>query len=297
MSGVVFINGEYVAAEDARLPMFDMGFLHSDAVMDVTSAWRGYIFKLDAHLARFARSCAGFRLKNPYTDEETAHILAECVRRAGLSDAYVHMHVTRGEYPAGSRDPRLCANRFGAYAVPYIWLWGEQKCRNGASLFISDIERISSKAVNQRFKNFHWADLIQSQFDAFDRGYDDSVLCGPDGNLAEGPGFNIFVVKDGVVSSPATNCLEGISRETAIELCEEEGIRCEVRAVHPDELREADEAFATSTAGGIMPVTSIDGRALRLGAASPISSRLRDLYWRRREAGWHGRRVEDFLEV
>ena len=97
-------------------------------------------------------------------------------------------------------------------------------------------------------------------------GRDDSVLCGPDGNLAEGPGYNIWVVNDGVCATPDANCLLGMSRKSAIELCEMEGIPCETRVVHPDELRGADEAFVTSSAGGILPVTAIDDKPLGNGA-------------------------------
>lgn len=295
-SGCAHVGGAFVGFEDAKMSIFDTGFLHSDVVYDVTTAWKGYIFKLDEHLERFAASCAGFHLANPYSKEETARLLAECTRRAGLEDGgYIHMHVTRGQYPEGSRDPRLCENQFVCYAAPYVWLWGEEKSKAGVNLHLSAVERISSKAVDARCKNFHWADLIQAQYQAYEAGRDDAVLCGPDGMLAEGPGFNIWVVKDGVCATPDANCLLGMSRRSAIELCEREGIPCETRPVHPDELREADEAFATSSAGGIMPVTAVDDAPLGNGAPGILTTRLASGYWHRREAGWCGTRIDDLL--
>ena len=170
-----------------------------------------------------------------------------------------------------------------------------KKSKAGVNLHLSDIERISSKAVDARYKNFHWADLIQSQYQAYEAGRDDAVLRGPDGALAEGPGFNIWVVKDGVCATPDANCLMGMSRRSALELCEMEGIPCETRAIHLDELRDADEAFATSSAGGIMPVTAIDDKPLGNGAPGILTTRLADSYWRRREAGWCGTRIDDLL--
>ena len=164
--GCVHIGGEFVELDDAKMSIFDTGFLHSDVVYDVTTSWKGYIFKLDEHLDRFAASCAGFHLTNPHSKDETARLLAECVRRAGADEgSYIHMHVTRGLYPEGSRDPRLCENQFVCYAVPYVWLWGEEKSKAGVNLHLADTERISSKAVDARYKNFHWADLIQSQYE------------------------------------------------------------------------------------------------------------------------------------
>ncbi len=295
--GCAYINGEFVSLEDAKISIFDTGFLHADVVYDVTTSWNGYIFKLPQHLERFAASCAGFRLKNPYSDEETGALLAECTRRAGCEDAgFIHMHVTRGQYPEGTRDPRLCENQFTCYVSPYIWLWGEEKSKAGVDLHMSEIERISSRAVDARYKNFHWADLIQSQYSAYERGCDDAVLCGPDGNLSEGPGFNIFVVKDGVCATPDENCLLGISRQTAIELCGVEGIPCEIRKVHPDELSNTDEAFVTSSAGGVLPVTAIDHQPLGNGAPGMLTMQLHNGYWKRREEGWNSTKISDLLD-
>lgn len=291
----MFIDGSYVSPTEARIPIFDTGFLHADLVYDAVSVWDRAFFKLDSHLARFLRSIAGFRLISPYTAPQIAAILARCVDRSGLRHAIVRMHLTRGTYPEGSRDPRLCENRFIAHALPYLWLWGEEKCRNGVHLHVSSVERISSRAVDARFKNFHWGDLTSAQFEAFEHGCDDAVLCGPDGALAEGPGYNIFVAKDGHVATPATNCLEGIGREAAIELCRMEDIPIETRTVQPHELRGADEAFATSTGGGIIPVTRVNGRTLGNGAPGLLTSRLVDLYWAKRRAGWCATPVSAFL--
>ena len=117
-----------------------------------------------------------------------------------------------------------------------------------------------------------------------------------DGNLAEGPGYNIWVVKDGVCATPDANCLLGMSRKSVIELCKMEGIPCEERKVRPDELREADEAFATSSAGGVMPVTAIDDKPLGNGAPGMITSQLVDSYWRHREEGWCGTKIDTLTD-
>ena len=248
MDGIVFIDGEYVKPEDARMTIFDAGFVWGDTVYDVTSTWNGVFFMLDEHLDRFERSCEGFRLENPYGRDEMRRILAECVDRAGLENAYVKMQMTRGVMR--NVDPRLGDPQLVSYAIPYVWLWGEDKTRNGLNLYVSSVERVSSKAIDQRFKNYNRADLVQSRFDAYDHGCDESILCGPDGHLTEGPGNNIYIVKDSVVATPDQNILEGVTRRAVTELCELEGIRLEKRKVHPDELKDIDEVFASSTAGG-----------------------------------------------
>jgi branched-chain amino acid aminotransferase len=294
--GVVFIDGKFVAPEEARMSIFDYGFTWSDCVYDVTSVWRGWFFKLDHHLQRFERSCAGFRLRCPYSSDEVKGILAECVDRAEIEDAYVKVEMTRGTTPGHSRDLRLAQNRFTAYAVPYIWVWGEEKCREGASLHLCRrFERISSRAVDQRLKNYNRADLVQGRLDAYDAACDDAVLVAADGALSEGFGWNILLVKEGTVATPDWNVLEGCTREAVQEICRDEGVPFELRRVEPEELADAEEVFATTTAGGVMPVIAIDSRPVADGRPGPVTRLVQDRYWSRRAEGWHGTRVADLI--
>ena len=292
----MFIDGEFVPPEEARMSIFDYGFTWSDCVYDVTSVWHGWFFKLDEHLERFERSCEGFRLTLPYDRDEVKAILAECVDRAGLEDAYVKVEVTRGLTPNQSRDLRLAQNRFTAYAIPFVWIWGEDKCRDGASLHLCRrFERVSSKAIDQRFKNYNRADLVQGRLDAYDAGCDDAVLVSADGSLSEGFGWNILLVKDGAVATPDWNVLEGRTRDAVEEICRDEGIPYELRRIEPSELETADEVFAATTAGGIMPVIAVDSRQIGDGTPGPVTRLLQDQYWSKREAGWHGTRTADLL--
>ena len=206
------------------MSIFDAGFVWGDTVYDVTSTWAGWFFMLDEHLERFARSCAGFRLENPYSADDMRRILAECVARTGHDNCYVKIQLTRGVINSETRDPRLGAPEFVAYATPYAWIWGEEKCRNGVALYLSGVERVSSKAIDARYKNYNRADFVQARFEAYDHGCDDALLVGGDGALTEGPGYNIFVVRDGAVATPDANVLEGITRRAVAELCDEEGI-------------------------------------------------------------------------
>ena len=132
-----------------------------------------------------------------------------------------------------------------------------------------------------------------SLFEAGRRGGDWSVLTDGHGHLAEAPGSNIFVVKDGVISTPIDWCLEGITRQTTIELCRELGIEIDLRKVRVEELIDADEAFYTSSAGGIMPINSVDSKVLGgVSGPGPITTYLHNLYWERRWSGWLGTPVD-----
>ena len=144
-------------------------------------------------------------------------------------------------------------------------------------------------------KNFNWMDLQRGLFEALDRGSDMAVLCTPAGYLSEGPGFNLFFVKDGTLWTPRGNVLEGMTRQTVLDLAGEVGITARQADLPPDALRTADEAFLSSTAGGIMPVSRVNGQPLGAGRPGPVTTRFRTLYWSKREAGWLGTAVKDLL--
>jgi branched-chain amino acid aminotransferase len=137
-----------------------------------------------------------------------------------------------------------------------------------------------------RFKNYHWGDLTRGKFEARAAGADAAVHCALEGYLTEGAGFNLFFARAGTLFTPARNVLEGMTRGSVLDLAAELGIPTQVGDFPADDLRGADEAFITSTAGGVMPVAHVDGVALGSGRPGPLSLRLRGEYWRRREEGW-----------
>ena len=294
--GIAFIDGNYIRTEDAKISVFDLGFERSDVVYDVISTWKGLFFRLDDHLDRFLRSAGGFRLSCPYNRDEIKYILAECTSRAGLRDAYVKMVLTAGHYTGPERlDYRATTPAFFAFAIPYLWVANPEKQKIGLSVHIASTRRIPDICVDASYKNYHWGDLTRAQNEAREAGADIAVLCGITGKLAEAPGSNIFVWKGGKLFTPATNCLRGITRLAVFDLAKLMGVELETGDYPPAVLREADEAFLSSTAGGIMPVTRVDGKPLGDGKPGRRTMELRDLYWSKREAGWLGTSIADLL--
>jgi len=245
----------------------------------VVHLWRGSFFRLEDHLDRFERSAAKLHLRPPHGRDRVREVLVECARLSGLRDAYAEVICTRGIPPAGSRDPRDCANNFFAFVVPFVWIASPEKQERGLHVTISGVQRISPESVDPTAKNYHWLDLTMGLYEAYERGGETAILVDGDGNVVEGPGFNVFVVENGGILTPDSGVLEGITRRTVMELASDLGIPLERRAIPADEMRRAEEAFATSTAGGIMPVTEVDGEALGGGNPGPVTSRLRDAYW------------------
>jgi branched-chain amino acid aminotransferase len=297
--GFAYINGQYCLPEAAAVSVFDPGFNHSDAVYDVVSVWGGRFFRLDDHIHRFLNSCAGFRIPCSYDADRLKAILASCVVQGGLTDrAYCALVLTRGSYSAAgerTRDIFTTTPNLIAYAVPYAWISDPEQQLTGSHLIIAKTPRIPTECVDTRYKNYHWGDLTQGKFEAKAAGADHAVHLSLTGFLTEGAGFNIFFARNGQLYTPERNILLGITRQTLIELANESGIIVHVGNFGGEALRCADECFITSTAGGVMPVNRIEGRELCAGKPGPITQRLRNEYWRRREQGWKGTPVASLL--
>ena len=280
--GAAFVQGRYVPIGEAAIPITDWGFLRSDATYDVVTVWDGAFFRIDAHLERFLRSCRRWRLDPGLTPAQITEVLAQCVRLSGLRASYVEMICTRGQPPWGSRDPRLAVNQFYAFAVPYVWIANAEQREKGLHLMISDVQRIPAASVDPTAKNYHWNDLTMGLLGALDAGADSVLLVDASGNVVEGPGFNVFCVRNGTLVTPNEGMLEGVSRRTVIEIAQSLGLTLQTRAVPADELRTADEVFISTSGGGVLPVTRVDGRAIGDAMPGPITRRLVQTYW-----NWH----------
>ena len=277
--GAAFVDGGFVPIAEARIPILDWGFLRSDATYDVAHVWRGSFFRLEDHLDRFERSMKHLRLSPPYGRDEIRDILVECVRLSGLRDAYAEIICTRGIPRPGSRDPRECENRFYAFVVPFVWIADPERQERGLHAVIGTRQRIAPESVDPTVKNYHWLDLEVGLLEAYERGGETVILTDAHDNVVEGPGFNVFAVLGGAISTPDHGVLQGITRRTVIELAAEHGIPIEARRLAADELRRADEVFLSSTAGGVVPVTTVDSEFVGDGEPGPVTLRLRDAYW------------------
>ncbi len=277
--GVAFIDDNYLPVAEASIPVLDWGFLHSDATYDVAHCWQGRFFRVDDYLDRFHASMNRLRMSVPYSREQIRSIMFELVRRSGLSDAYVEIVCTRGMPEPGSRDPRTCSNRFFAFAIPFVWIANEKMREQGVNLLVSKQQRIPPESIDPRIKNYHWLDMVMALFEAYDHGADTAILVDARGDLVEGPGFNVFARCGDNVITPARGVLEGVTRETVLELLAREDLQVTPGPLSVVTAQAADEVFITSTAGGVMPVTRISGQVVGDGRPGGLTEKLNDAYW------------------
>ncbi len=293
VGGAAYIDGRFMPLAEAAIPITDWAYRRSDVTYDVASVWKGFFFRLDDHIRRFRNSMNTWRFAPAESDDDIRDIALAVVALGQLQDAYVGMDCLRGKAKPGlPSHPANARNYIAVFARPFAWIIPPDVQARGAHLIIAKTPRIPDSSVDPRVKNFHWGDLTQGLFEAYDQGADGAILLDHQGFVTEGPGYNVFAVIDGTAVVSDHGALEGVTRRTVIELCQELGIPVEVRPFTGDELREADEVFLSTTAGGIMPASRLDKRILGNDRPGPVASRLRELFWQRRDAGWHGLAVD-----
>lgn len=283
LAGLASINGEFVPAAEAKVSIFDSGFMGGVSVFDTLACWEGGLFKLRQHRERFERSAHAAMIPLRCAGAELDALIVETTRRSGLRNAYVQAIATRGRRPSPSmpsHEPTLIV-----YAIPYLSLWPEEKADSGISLVIPSIRQWPASVVDAKIKNFNRLHTHLAKMEADLAGADDVVLLDGRGLLTESRGANVFLVRGGALYTPQAGILEGITRATVFEIAADLGIPAAERDLTPYDLYTADEAFLCSTAGGIYPIAAVDGRRVGAGSLGDLTARVRERYWERHESG------------
>jgi branched-chain amino acid aminotransferase len=277
--GLAYIDGDFVPLAEARIPLVESGFLRSDATYDVVAVWEGRFFRLDDHLQRFRASYTRLRMNPPLEGDRLRDTLLRLVGASGLTHAYVSMIATRGLPPAGPRDLRRYRNQIYLFACPYVWVFSPEQQERGIRAVVSTVVRSSARSFDPTIKNFQWGDMTGGLWEALDAGAEAGILLDAGGNVTEGAGYNVFAIVDGVLRTPAEGALMGITRRTVLDLAAEIGLPAREGPLHVDDLGRAEEIFFSTTAGGVMPVGSLDGEPLGDGGPGRTSLRLKQAYW------------------
>ena len=279
--GVAWIAGELVPIHEAKIPLLDQGFLHSDLTYDVPSVWDGRYFRLDDHIDRLALSCTKIRLNLPLPKEEVKRILLDMVAQSGIKDAFVELIVTRGMKGVRESKPEEIVNNLYLFIVPYVWCMDPETQLNGtgSAVIARTVRRVPPGAIDPTVKNLQWGDLIRAMHEARDRGAQYPFLTDGDSNLTEGSGFNIVLVKDGVLYTPDRGVLHGVTRKSVFDVARMNGVEVRCEVVPVELAYQADEVFMCTTAGGIMPITSLDGKKINGGKIGPVTAKIWDGYW------------------
>ncbi|KAL1857045.1 hypothetical protein Daus18300_010493 [Diaporthe australafricana] len=278
--GIAWVEGQLVPLSEARIPLMDQGFLHSDLTYDVPSVWDGRFFRLDDHITRLEASCKKLRLKLPLPRDDIKKMLVTMVAKSGIKDAFVELIVTRGVKGVRGARAEDLSNNLYMFITPFIWVMEPELQYNGGSAIIArTVRRVPPGAIDPTVKNLQWGDLTKGMFEAADRGATHPFLTDGDGNLTEGSGFNICLIKDGTLHTPDRGVLEGVTRRSVFDVARSLGIPVRLEVVPVEMAYQCDEIFMCTTAGGIMPITKLDGQPVKDGKVGPITKKIWDAYW------------------
>ncbi|HUJ19111.1 MAG TPA: branched-chain-amino-acid transaminase [Nitrospirota bacterium] len=276
---LVYLNGNLVPKEDARVSVFDHGYLYGDGIYETLRAYDGMLFLADKHLLRLKSSADAISLNLPLPLEHIGKALLDTISANKLGDAYVRIQVSRGTGEIGL-DPALCpaptmviiAKPFTAYPAGYY--------ERGVSVAIVKTRRNHPLALNPSIKGTNFLNNILAKIESIRAGAYEAIMLNWEGYVAEGTISNIFLVKAGVLYTPhlRTGILEGVTRGLLLELAGKESIETREAPILPRDLYEADECFITNTTIEVMPVSTVDGRPVGKGTPGPVTSVLRRAY-------------------
>jgi branched-chain amino acid aminotransferase len=277
---LVYINGEFYHRDEAKISVFDSGYLVGDGVWEGIRLENGRFAFLDDHLDRLYEGAKAIDLDVGMTREELTGTLYETVRRNEMeSGVHVRLMVTRGDKKTPSQDPRL------AVGGPNVVIIAEHKAADprvkeqGVRLFTSTVRRPPPDTLDQRLNCHSKLHEVVALIQALKAGADEALMLDPTGAVATCNATNFFVVRRGEVwTSTGHYCLNGITRRVVIELCRTGGIPVFERAFSLTEVYDADEAFVTGTFGSLTPVVEVDGREIGAGRPGEITHRLSELY-------------------
>lgn len=278
--GVAWIAGDLVPLHEARIPLLDQGFMHSDLTYDVPAVWDGRFFRLADHLDRLELSCSKIRLKLPLSKDEITRILVDMIVQSGIRDVFVELIVTRGMNGVRESKPEDIVNSLYMFIMPYIWVMEPELQYGGAKAVIArTVRRVPPGAIDPTVKNLQWGDLVRAMYEAKDRGAHYPFLTDGDAHITEGSGFNIFFVKNDVLYTPDRGVLHGVTRKSVFDVARANGIQVHYEVVPVELAYNCDEIFMCTTAGGIMPITILDEKPVNGGKLGPITKKIWDDYW------------------
>lgn len=277
---IIWLDGEFVPKSEAKISVFDHGLLYGDGCFEGIRAYGGRIFKCKSHIDRFFRSAERIRLKIPYTADEIDRLMRESLVKNNITDGYIRLVVTRGVGTLGLH-PFKCPKASVFCIADKISLYPPEMYAQGMPIVVAKRPRIPVDCLDPSIKSLNYLNNILAKIEAIDAGVLEALMLNKQGDVAECTGDNVFIVKDGAVSTPALNAglLDGITRAFVIELCKELGIAIEERTIKLDEVMNADEVFLTGTAAEIIAVKSIDNQPVGDGKGEgPVTKRLRERF-------------------
>ena len=277
----IYISGKYYDKENAKVSVYDHGFLYGDGVFEGMRSYGGKVFRLKQHLDRLWNSAKAIWLKMPISQEEMAKAVNETLAKNSIKDGYIRLVVTRGAGALGL-DPNKCSDPQVIIIADHIQLYPKEMYANGLEIVTASTIRNHTAALNPRIKSLNYLNNIMAKLEGLRAGCVEALMLNHKGEVAECTGDNVFVVRGGTLLTPPIDAgiLEGITREAVIELAEEMKIPVQQIALTRHDIFIADECFLTGSAAEVIPVVKLDSRTIGDGTPGPLTKKLTERFHR-----------------
>ncbi|HOD11790.1 MAG TPA: branched-chain-amino-acid transaminase [Candidatus Omnitrophota bacterium] len=270
----IYLNGKFVEKKDAKVSVFDHGFLYGDGVFEGIRSYKRNVFKLQEHIQRLYESAHTLMLKIPLTQAQMIDAVVRTLKSNHLSDAYIRVIVSRGEGDLGL-DPRKCQGTATVIVITdKITLYPQELYQKGMAIITVPTVRNLNEAVNPQLKSLNYLNNILAKIEATNSGCMEALMMDAQGFVAECTGDNVFIVRRGELLTPPNARLRGITRDAVMELAKKQKIMVSEKLMTRHEIFVAEECFLTGTAAEIIPIVKVDGRVIGDGVPGPITLKL-----------------------
>ena len=273
---VVYIDGKFMAPDEAMISVYDHGFLYGDGIFEGIRMYGGKVFKLASHLERLYGGAAEIRLKPVQDRAQMAQAVRDAVTRSGLKDGYIRLVVSRGKGSLGL-NPNHCPTASTIIIVDRIHLYPPEMYEQGMPVIVAKRPRIPATCLDPAIKSLNYLNNILAKVEAIDAGMHEAIMLNLNGEVSECTGDNIFIIKDGVIHTPPVTAgiLRGVTRRFVIDtLAPAAGMKVVENPMLLKDVFAADEVFLTGTAAEIIGVSSIDGKKIGSGKVGPLTHKL-----------------------
>ncbi|GMA65329.1 branched-chain-amino-acid transaminase [Alicyclobacillus fastidiosus] len=279
MASQIFLNGEFIHRDEAKLSVFDHGLLYGDGIFEGIRVYDGNVFKLAEHIRRLYDSAKSILLDIPYSQAEMCELVCETVRRNDLSSAYIRLVVTRGPGDLGI-SPYICHGAQVFIIAEQLSMFAPSLYEEGITAITAATRRNRTDALNPKIKSLNYLNNVLIKIEAQAAGANEAIVLNTEGYVVEGSGENIFIVRDGVLSTPPAylGALEGITRGTIVSLAHELGYQVKEEPFTRHDVYVADEVFLTGTAAELVPVVTVDKRTIGDGRPGPVTRKLHQAF-------------------
>jgi len=274
----IYLNGQLVDKNNAKISVFDHGFLYGDGAFEGIRSYHRLVFKLNEHMDRLYETAHTLLIDIPLTKQGMSRVIVDTLKANNLNDAYIRVIVSRGEGDLGL-DPRKCFGKPNVVIIAdKITLYPKELYSKGMEIITVPTIRNNPEALNPQLKSLNYLNNILAKIEANNSGYNEALMMDHQGYVAECTGDNIFIIKHGELSTPSQGRLKGITRQTVLELAQKGKIPARECLMTRHEIYNADECFLTGTAAEIIPVVKVDGRKIGHAKPGPITKRMIEMF-------------------